>query len=501
MADGLTKRQIAGHCRVGESTEASVVTIVVWRKLSGDLFVFAKRLRYFEDGGEENATLGPPGLAQLSENVLGENLMELLMNHKIGMILHDPDQSPLGADEMLGPVRSHYLDAAVRALLACHLPLELAFHIISLADCTLPYKNAALEYHQSPQYTPIFLLFPTTEKELMDTSIIIQDSLLDCTHEEVKPIKLIPMTCHGILSRRDLLSFWKDHLHHDPNSATTWTPLKFLLSPIEDINSAQFGAVCGCCLSPAIIRRATFHSIMKFKFSDLDWYDSVNLSDVWKKQGIEAVESMYHPDQPFYPNPPKWLSVCQWDDSYKAIPVFYLTNQLKSDEDNIIRAELVAKDGADNEFEWRKEACYVPWRGDHDATLEDIWDIFWKFWGHEARNVICPCFFCIDRQSAMDQTVLLICPDWYLYETDGAESRATELLANIPGSGMRGFRYTRVHGRNAHINKINIDSYCLSIEDTGGHFGVKRFRRPDFPALGILPGDEAEVKKVDRERR
>ncbi|CAL5865955.1 uncharacterized protein PFLUO_LOCUS162 [Penicillium psychrofluorescens] len=238
---------------------------------------------------------------------------------------------------------------------------------------------------------------------------------------------------------------------------------------------------------------------MKFKVSDLNWSDPANLLDVWKKQGIEAIESMYHPDQPFYPNPPEWLPTCQWDESYKAIPVFYLTNQLKSAEDHIIKAELVAKDGANHEFEWRKEVCYVPWRGDHDATLEDIWSIFWKFWDHEALNVICPCFFCIDRQSAVDQTVLLICPDWYLYETDEAESRAMELLANIVGSRMRGFRYTRVRGRDAHVDKMNLDSYHLDIEDAGGHFGVKRFRRPDFPAPGILPGDEAELKKADGE--
>lgn len=145
---------------------------------------------------------------------------------------------------------------------------------------------------------------------------------------------------------------------------------------------------------------------------------------------IDLVEAAYNPDQPYYYNPPVWGAVSNSFTHgclviYNWISVFYLTKHLTDSEDLALRKEIHQVDGQDRygidpdaamnyDTEQRKDVCFVPWEHDEDGTLDDIWYIVLKIYKHEGFGRRFQRFFCLDRQSVEDQTLIIVEPDFFL---------------------------------------------------------------------------------------
>lgn len=498
VADELTKRQLTGHLRLGESSKITVVKMDVQ----------PERLITYQDAGEQEDA--SEAVTQDAIDVLAERTdfgemedrdstqsletldhtrqkpkpleggeFETWIDASGGLRLHDPDRGCLTADTATSLTQVQYLEGLVPALRSKNLPTELVMKVISFADSALPCQMKLREYQHGPRCLQLFLFFPTSSAELHNTKSIIEHALHRDSQGHVDSVELIPVDRHGISSRREFMTFLREYSRTHPDEGKDFISLIFLLAPIqEDISLAQFGFCFGHRDRPTVITRATYKDIIRRVLTN---HDTHILLSHWMRS-LQASECLIHPDRPLYADPPLWLPVdfCL-DRPCEVLSAFYLTRHLTGEQDQAIRTELMSEREADQRVGLRKEACYVPWKREDDGTLSDIWNILWKCFDYEGLQRFCPSFVCIDRQSGIDQTVLFVAPDWEFYETRAAEENAKELLKGFLGWRLQGFGYTRLSGREAHAMNRRVDEGRLGIEPTEDSHEIMRFPRPDFP--------------------
>ncbi|KAJ5105550.1 hypothetical protein NUU61_002897 [Penicillium alfredii] len=503
VADELTRRQLTGERRVGESDSISVVMISTKpqpstaAKQDDEVIIVAKRTN--GDGKEIQKLLEMP-LEPLSINPQARDI-EMFLRTSCGLALHDPDRAVLTADTASSLGREKYSGAVAEALSTSRrgLPVELVTDIVSRADSDsmtelvqMPVWERAMSY----QHLVIFLFFPASEDKLHKTQSIIQDAVRK--HAATKKpnrqnttVELIPWERHRLASRRKLATFYNEYRHWvDPNTRMD-RPLHFLREPIRGIDSAQFGSVFSRYELFPFVRQNSLEGLVT-----KNWTSDDNPDEESETLDINSAENLSHPDEPFYYNPPPWMpsgSQEEEETEFEWLAAFYLTNQLTKEQDESIQTELKTKNDIDEDFEWVKEIGVIPWKsgpeGDVDGTIEDIWEIVWKVWTSEGRAGNCGTFACVDQQSAVDQTVILVDAKWY------HGSREQELLQYLPSPTMKGFRYTRVAARDAHLDKINLDIANMGIDECGE--GAKSFRRPDWPSPELFDDDDDDEDEND----
>ncbi|KAH8692382.1 hypothetical protein BGW36DRAFT_363374 [Talaromyces proteolyticus] len=502
VADDLTNRQLTGNCRFGEDKSLSVVEVKVEPKLlitaniEDEVWVHARRVGVLEPNqlnglikSCSTKVTSTPSSSKRDATTWGS-----------GTLLHDPDWPPFTADLASSLGRVEYMITVTTALSQRRLPQELINEIVSLADReALPPADMRLwKQQQGKEHIHIFLLFFSNEQEsarLQSTlEKIATDKLQRSGGAEVKfSVELIPQDRHGIQSRRDLLSFWKDYRAQQPESEIDDIHLQVLLSPFEEheVSSAQFATLYADRDGNAIIRRESFGTLLnRNRTSPLKDPREVKFCSP------ENVEKLRQPNKPSYFQPPLWVPVKESLSDGEIIewaPVFYLTNKLNSDQDKNIRQELITKNDIDEEFEVRKDCCYVPWERHQDGTPQDIWEIIWEVYQYDLhRSAIC----CIDQQSGEDNTVLLVKMDYYFEDLEETKY-PRDLLKDLLYPDIRGFKYVRVPARDVHTSLINLAIANMGIEDMGDQ-DLKSFHRPGWPNLkALLPYIEDEDIEED----
>ncbi|KAJ5672113.1 hypothetical protein N7507_001240 [Penicillium longicatenatum] len=419
-----------------------------------------------------------------------------------GMYLHDPDREMFSIKSTLMSTRKRYLKAAW-SVLSSRLPPELSTEIISRADLVPSFRAHLWKYRQSREHLHIFLMFPTTEDELREAHLVIHDALQKRSREEKnapKTAELIPFHRHGMRTRRDVVAFWKEYQMHEPDERCNDPVLNLMLNPIQKstANVSHFAIVYSGGARPVIALRTTLSTLGTLSTSDLFDLSARDCDEY----SIDLVEAAYDPDQPHYHNPPVWEAVGnsltdQYLHDYGSISVFYLTKHLRDSEDLILRKEIHKVDGEDRydidpdddmDYYWdqRKDVCFVPWECDEDGTLEDIWNLVLKIYKHEGFGRRFQRFFCLDRQSVEDQTLIIVEPDFFLSGRKVQDEG--ELLQGMVAPTLAGFRCNRVLCEEAHESKIELDQCIRTIEEIGGLDNEgQHFIRPDWPGPEVLP--------------
>ena len=145
------------------------------------------------------------------------------------------------------------------------------------------------------------------------------------------------------------------------------------------------------------------------------------------------------------------------------MPAFYLTSQLTEEQDKRIQKEIKTQYGDDGGLDMFHDVIpkicgFVPWKTDEsDGTIRDIWEIVQMVsreavWGHD------DYFICIDQQSAIDKTVILVVPDYRKVRHRWPQ------VKNMHLSNLVGFTFARIPGRRAHTEGVEIHrfhrNYC-----------------------------------------
>jgi hypothetical protein len=200
-------------------------------------------------------------------------------------------------------------------------------------------------------------------------------------------------------------------------------------------------------------------------------------------------ELIYPPDKPFYPTPAPWNPIYG---KMFSIPLFYLTDTFTREQQRALEAEIQTPTGSYLD-RYGKVCCFVPWtKGPEDGNIASMWEVLWEMRSYDATNDYCklPYFF-IDRQSAIDGTVIVMELDRY-FGTEGDEN-AQKILRDVVEPEIRGFNYGRIKGRDAHtahtkmgIANVGIWDLFKEREDE-----VMNAPRPGWPGHGILR-DSAE---------
>ncbi|KAJ5760620.1 hypothetical protein N7520_007776 [Penicillium odoratum] len=423
-----------------------------------------------------------------------------------GMYLHDPDQKMFSTENPASSTRQQYLKTAWSTI-SSRLPPELSTEIISLADLTPSLRVPLWKHRQSQEHLHIFLMFPTTESELREAHFLVhgafQQRLKD--HEDV-PItaELIPLHRHNMRTRRDVVAFLQEYHTHEPDERYDESvSLNLILSPLQDntLNFPHCAIVFSIPRKPTLMLRTSFNTLGTLPSSEL----SILSHNACKEYNIDLIEATHHPDQPFYWNPPIWMpggtsvaNECLLNNS--CISVFYLTKHLTASEDRVLRKEIHKVNGQDRydldpedspdefdlEDEPEKMVCFVPWERDEDGTLDDIWNITLEIYKHEGYGRQFTRFFCLDRQSVVDRTLIIVEPDFYLpgrrVQDEG------ELLQGMKAPMLAGFRYNRVSCEDAHETKIELERCARLIEEVGESDDEgQHFVRPGWPDPVLLP--------------
>jgi hypothetical protein len=504
VADELTKCQVVGNCHQGKSDMISVVTVATRLNSSattqkGDAVRVIARRTSGKD--EENSKLLET-LEDIQTQFITRHKgdIEVSIHGNNGVVLHDPDRSVFTIDTGACLGWEKYTNAVTAALTTSphSLPTELVTDIIAFNDndSLRNIKMPLWERRQDRKHLIIFLFFSTTTEEINQTQARIQDAVQkqlqqnDSDTEEMS-VELIPLERHHVSSsRRELMMLWWQYRLCNMEEGVRSPTLNFLLQPLQDLDSAQFGTVHCEGKMPPFAVPTTLNRIVRETRGFEGYY-----VDKLAHLASEKTEIMYDPDEPFLFDSLPWVPAGGDDLESCGVPVFYLTSNLTDKQDQAVRTELKRKDRVD--FDGIKECYYVPWKrgdkGQADGTTEDIWEILWKVYVRPDRE--CDSFVCIDRQSGIDKTVIIVDPDWYFYDE---ETVIPGPLEHMPAPRIRGFKYTRIAAREAHIMKIGLDVANTDVEDIAGDEGANRFRRPGWPARGILP-DESEDEDEDED--
>lgn len=518
VADRLTKRQLKSDPRPGESSILSVVMVGIRspsrmsRTRSGHaesetsehIRVIAKR--HTIQGTDAAAIPSLLETFELSYTFLGGNSIDITTRLcDYGLELHDPDYAVLTPDTAIITGREEFERETKAALLdSTPLPAELIASIVSRLDhrSHLDLVTPGIQ----PENLVIFLTFPTTEEDRELMQSIIQREFYrgleqrtrsppKRKREEKHPditVQLIPWEQKCRATRRDLEYHWKET--HD----RVICPLNYLLAPIKlsrqpfDLGDAQFGSIYHGNDGFVLVARTTLDQMVQTKLNHSNGRlgKIAQLQEDLKKGTLlesSQVEFLVGPDEPFYYNPPLWEPV-NWE-GLVSIAVFYLTNKLSKDQILALKRELLR----DNpQLDGEKACCFVPWEDGNqnapDGSVDDIWRIFWEM--RRCTSCQMPIFF-IDEQSGVDQTILMVDTDHYIWQQD--DERATDLLRDVEDPSTKGLLYGRIKGRDAHEGHINLSMGNLNFDEFLESCGLDqehRYPRPGWPGHGILENDE-----------
>jgi hypothetical protein len=130
-----------------------------------------------------------------------------------------------------------------------------------------------------------------------------------------------------------------------------------------------------------------------------------------------------------------------------SIPVFYLTKHLTEGEKaSIQRGLLTNREGED--YIVQKLLCTVPWEKEEDGTEEDMLNIFWEV--HTFKGAVdypCPVFFCVDRESPRDNSVIAV-HEHFFHMSD---KLILNSLTDMPYWHIRSINFARVLARMAYL--------------------------------------------------
>jgi hypothetical protein len=517
VADTLTKRQLKGDPRPGESPLLSVVMVGIRSpskpstqtghaetEPSEHIRVIAKR--HTIQGTESEAILRLLDTFELSYTFLGGNSIDITTRLcDYGLELHDPDHAVFISDTAITTGREKFEHETKAALLdSTPLPAELVASIVSRLDHHSTSESVSTGI--TSENLVIFLTFPTTEDEKDSMQSGLQRDVQRCLEKrntspakrkrgESQPdikVQLIPWEQNSFATRRDLECHWKER--HDRSLC----PLNYLLAPIKPsrqplaLNDAQFGSIYHGNDGFVLMARNTLDQMVKTKVN----HSNGRLSKVAQLQedlkngnlpDSSQVEFLIGPDEPFYYNPPLWEPVN--GEGLISIAVFYLTNQLSVDQIRALKTELLTENTL---LDGQKACCFVPWKDGHktalDGTIDDIWRIFWEM--RRCTSCQMPIFF-IDEQSGIDQTVLMVDTDHYIWQHD--DERATELLKDVEDASTKGLLYGRIKGRDAHDGHVSLSMGNLNFDEFLESCGLDqehRYPRPGWPGHGILENEE-----------
>ncbi|GLI80437.1 hypothetical protein PoHVEF18_008792 [Penicillium ochrochloron] len=448
VADTLTKRQLKGDPRPGESPLLSVVMVGIRSpskpstqtghaetEPSEHIRVIAKR--HTIQGTESEAILRLLDTFELSYTFLGGNSIDITTRLcEYGLELHDPDHAVFISDTAITTGREKFEHETKAALLdSTPLPAELVASIVSRLDHHSTSESVSTGI--TSENLVIFLTFPTTEDE--------KDSMQSSLQRE--PLAL---------------------------------------------NDAQFGSIYHGNDGFVLMARNTLDQMVKTKVNHSNGRLSkvAQLQEDLKKGNLpdsSQVEFLIGPDEPFYYNPPLWEPVN--GEGLISIAVFYLTNKLSVDQIRALKTELLTENTL---LDGQKACCFVPWEDGHkpalDGTIDDIWRIFWEM--RRCTSCQMPIFF-IDEQSGIDQTVLMVDTDHYIWQHD--DERATELLKDVEDASTKGLLYGRIKGRDAHDGHVSLSMGNLNFDEFLESCGLDqehRYPRPGWPGHGILENEE-----------
>ncbi|KAJ5226051.1 hypothetical protein N7468_007276 [Penicillium chermesinum] len=290
-----------------------------------------------------------------------------------GMILHNPDRGIFTVESPDLPTRWESLYAAI-GILSQRLPAELVAEILKDVD-KRPNRNFPRGIpvwlnRQTDKHTHILVMFEANDDEIRCIKDVLHHAICEFSETPGHTFELITWDQHRIRSRRDLFAFWEEYTHCDPDWRLGKPTLNLLLnSPKEN----------------------DLHALQRY--------------------GVYGAEISYNPDQPFWhvlpPAEPDGID-------YLACEGYQLRGELCDK----ISVYYVFRP-TDSEYfeaptEFKGLACYAPWRKERDGTLEDIWEIVLRIYMREDMGFHCSRFFCLDRQSLVDNTLLLVEPDFYL---------------------------------------------------------------------------------------
>jgi hypothetical protein len=141
-------------------------------------------------------------------------------------------------------------------------------------------------------------------------------------------LEMIPWDRHRMKTRLDILDFWDEYRLWDAElrKRRGIMPLICLRKPLSDLDEAQFNVLTlkPEYPSPVIMKDRVFGDIC----TDMEGFGCVGVyggafQNETSKKGAE--EELWHPEQPFFINPPPWLPTVKTN--LHRI-VFLLTNQL-----------------------------------------------------------------------------------------------------------------------------------------------------------------------------
>ncbi|KAJ6021009.1 hypothetical protein N7540_006513 [Penicillium herquei] len=358
--------------------------------------------------------------------------------------IYDPDRRPFASARETSSTR----DEIWRAL-SPSLPPELVSNIISFTAANPSTEKILWKKRQSDEHLHLFLMFPTTEDELREISLIIHDLLQRQPDDSPKTAELIPLHCHKMISRRDILTFWEAY--------------------------RQRKCVCR----------------NRKKKQGSDWK--------WMAHPFDKAELLHHPDRPCYEVLPLWRGARSSDIVWRRwISVFYLTKRFTAKEDLDLRNEI--DELTEEEALWFQEGvsignpkslksvCYVPWEHEEDGGLGDIWKTLLKVYKYQGLGTKCQRLFFIDRESFKDRRLIIV--EAYFYLAGRQVQSRSNLLQGLEAPLLAGFRHCRIPAIDAYMRLIGLSSRNLvfeDLEDPEVEDENTEFIRPGWPSFSDLP--------------
>ncbi|KGO73400.1 hypothetical protein PITC_085380 [Penicillium italicum] len=533
VADETTKRQLSGNILgdrdislIGEEEHISIILLSTQRDPdSGEFSVFAKRAvcspqeTMFNLDDIDYIWSDPDPQKRPFKSV--HKSWGPLWAHGLGWrgtMLHDPDEEPFkhGTADILA---REYCAKAVITAFSHYLPAELAIQISNTNS--VPIKMPVWNRRPSNTHLVIFVLYPATSQDLgemyqrleeaipkkffhtrrrfprtISSTSFVPETEEWCTEPHMT-LELVPWDRHRMKTRRDLVNFWNEYRVWDAELGRKEhgiMPLLFLRRPLSALDEAQFGVFTCRPLQPntLFVREMKFLNIC----TEMEDCGVVHTSGEGnyrftsyelEPRNKGAKEILCQPDEPFFINPPLWLPIIMtsWNRT-----VVFLTNQLSNAAKQRLKQLIVPpievqSDGSD--YDARFEPCFpeysiVPWRADAmiDGKVEDIWELVQALYVYpKAYERVTISFVCVDRQFELDQSIILVqVEEWADSEHD--------LLQDLPFPRLRGFKYARASAELAYFDNTN------NVNVRAVNHGWSKFRRPRWPAPGILPDDPVE---------
>ncbi|KAJ5280262.1 hypothetical protein N7478_005634 [Penicillium angulare] len=501
VVDELSKRQLTDTCHHGETKQPTLVFISIYEDLSArhGISIWARRdtakyetvRRMFTRSKyrRERMAVVVPGVDPSTEAVSERELWA-----DPGLELRDPERGLFemrelgssslseikdGAEVEIQTGWDEHIQAITDALWNSRLPREIIDQIVSECDSgpgtgilgplVRDPRIPMWKYLPSDDHLVIFLLFPTTEDAFNRTKQAVRSAL----HENVPSVsfELIRLEDHRLKSRRDIMSFWIEyHRHYVAFRKMGYPPLHLLLEPIHDHNdngfdlsTPSFVEIISRYRSTACASRTTLGKIINTHGDRLRILHYPALQK----------ENISHPDLPFYYTSAPWQTTGQW--TRKWSPAFYLTNQLSEDEDADIREEIRLPFGRDSRGWTDKQCGFIKWDREEDGGVEDIWDIVKRVHSEGLFGRGYEIFFCIDLQSSLDSTVILVVPQYW------NPGKRWDKVKDLPCPRLVGFDYGRMLGRIAHSEG------CYAKFEGMVRHDFKRFLRSDIPVRHVRP--------------